>query len=211
MPTAPPTPAHVLDQLEFAPDRKYVMHLEMLSVGACGLHEQVAGAEAEQPVAEQVAAPLCDDHPHGVVGHLAAADFLADQQLAGAEECWSSSTKMDKIVGVSGSKRRRGGTPGLVPLVGPTAFRVGVPCVAPASSIELRLVFFENQFNDTVIVLGSETIAMRPHELGTSIFGLLACRVEPDHLSPDSGYAQVQVALSGDCAKLVRHRVRRGF
>jgi len=36
-------------------------------------------------VAEQVAAPLRDDHTHGVVGHLAAADFLADQQPPGGE------------------------------------------------------------------------------------------------------------------------------
>jgi hypothetical protein len=62
------------------------MHLELLGVGAGGLHEQVARAEAEQPVAEQVAAPLRDDHPHGVVGHLAAADLLVHPQLPGGED-----------------------------------------------------------------------------------------------------------------------------
>src|SRR6476469_9598447 len=76
---------HLLDQMEFAPDKKNVMHLELLRLGASGLHVQVAGAEAEHPVAEQVAAPLRDDHTLGVVGHLAAADILADPHLTGGE------------------------------------------------------------------------------------------------------------------------------
>src|SRR5262245_37382086 len=68
---------HVLDQLELVRNKKNVMHFELLGVGASGLHEQVARADAKQPVAEQVAAPLGDDHTQGVVGHLAAADLLA--------------------------------------------------------------------------------------------------------------------------------------
>src|SRR5262249_29730004 len=77
--------------------------------------------------------------------------------------------------------------------------------MAPASRIELGLVFFENQFNDTVIVLGSEAVAMRPYKLGASVFGLFACQVNSDYLYPDFGRAQVQIASSHDCAKLVRH------
>src|SRR5260370_18430367 len=64
------------------------------------------------------------------------------------------------------------------------------------ATIELALFCFENQLNDTVIVRRSETVALGLHELGTSIFGLLACRVAPDHLSPDSGHAHVQIASS---------------
>src|SRR5262249_14348323 len=75
--------------------------------------------------------------------------------------------------------------------------------LAPASRIELGLVFFENQFHDTVIVLGSEAVAMGPYKLGASVFGLYACQVNPDYLSPDFGRAQVQIASSHDCAKLV--------
>src|SRR5262249_54800264 len=52
---------HPQDQLELVPDKKNVRDFELLSVGACGLHKQVARAEAEQPVAEHVAAPLRDD------------------------------------------------------------------------------------------------------------------------------------------------------
>ena len=44
------------------------------------------------------------------------------------------------------------------------------------------MVCFENQLNDAVVVSCSETVAVGLHELGTSIRGLLACRVEPDHL-----------------------------
>ena len=77
----------------------------------------------------------------------------------------------------------------------------------PSSGIALGLVFFENQFNDAVIVRGSETVAMRFNELGASIFGLLACRVESHHVSADLGHAQLQVAASDDCAKLVRHKL----
>src|SRR5260370_15113055 len=74
------------------------------------------------------------------------------------------------------------------------------------SRIELALTRFEHQLNDTVVVCCSETVALELHELGTSIFGLLACRVKPDHLSPDFGHAHVEIASSGDRAKLVRHR-----
>src|SRR5262249_4388857 len=43
-------------------------------------------------------------------------------------------------------------------------------------------------------------------ELDTSIFGLLACRIQPDHLSSDLGNTLVQKASSGDGAKLILHR-----
>ena len=76
--------------------------------------------------------------------------------------------------------------------------------MAPASRIEVGLVFFESQFNDTVIVLGSEAVPMGTYKLGASVFGLFACQVNPDYLSPDFGRAQVQIASSHDCAKLVR-------
>src|SRR5438876_12362894 len=74
------------------------------------------------------------------------------------------------------------------------------------SSRAPALVCFENQFDDTVVVCCSETVVVGLHELGTSIRGLLACRVEPDHLSADFGHAHVQIASSDDHAKLVLHR-----
>src|SRR5262245_31791661 len=55
-----------------------------------------------------------------------------------------------------------------------------------------------DQFNDTVVIGGSEPVAPGLHEFGASILGLLARGVEPDHLSADSGHAPVQVALPGD-------------
>src|SRR5437899_1882719 len=81
--------------------------------------------------------------------------------------------------------------------------------LSPTFVFALRLALFccENHLNDTVIVRRSETVALGLHELGTSILGLLPCRIQPDHLSPDSGRAHVQIASSGDRAKLVRHRV----
>jgi hypothetical protein len=77
--------------------------------------------------------------------------------------------------------------------------------VGEESSCIEELPFFENQLNDTVIVVGSEAVAMGCDELATSYFGLLTGQIEPYHLAPDFGYARVQIASSDDCAKLVRH------
>src|SRR4051794_19010409 len=76
---------HVLNQLQLAPHKKNVMHLDLLRMGACCLDNQVAGAEAKQPVAEQVAAPFGDNHAHGVVSHFATADVLAHHELPRGE------------------------------------------------------------------------------------------------------------------------------
>src|SRR5262245_39122675 len=66
----------LLDEVELLPDEQDVVDLERLGLAAGGPHDQVAGAETQKPVAEQVAAPLRDDHAHRVVDHLAAADLL---------------------------------------------------------------------------------------------------------------------------------------
>jgi hypothetical protein len=49
-------------------DKKNFLQLQLLSVSACGLYEQVAGAKAKK-----VAAPLCDHHTRRVVGRLVTA------------------------------------------------------------------------------------------------------------------------------------------
>ena len=60
-----------------------------------GADDQVAGAEAQDPVAEQVAALLLHDHAGGVVDGLAAADLQALRTWPGV-----------KIMYVCRSKRR---------------------------------------------------------------------------------------------------------
>ena len=53
--------------------------------------------------------------------------------------------------------------------------------------------------------LGNSRLAL--HELGASSLGLLTCRIGADHLPADPRHAQIQIAASGDNAKLARHKV----
>ena len=70
------------------------------------------------------------------------------------------------------------------------------------SAIEAQLLLSENQFNNTVIILGSEAVRMGLEKLDTSDFGLCAGEVKPDHFSPNLRRARVEIALSGDNANL---------
>src|SRR5262249_49193830 len=70
---------------------------------------------------------------------------------------------------------------------------------------EVALICFRNHLNDTVIVRCPETVALGPHELGTNILGLLACRIKPDYFSSDPGHAHPD-SIVGDRAKPIGHR-----
>src|SRR5262245_18528572 len=59
------------DQLKFASDEYDIRDLELGRVRAACLDGQIARAEAEQPVAEDVVRVLLDPHPERVVGRLA--------------------------------------------------------------------------------------------------------------------------------------------
>src|SRR4051794_41884365 len=57
-----PRTEHVLDFANLAPQEQHVRHIELVSLRAGGFDDEVAGPEAEDPVAEQVAALFLDGH-----------------------------------------------------------------------------------------------------------------------------------------------------
>src|SRR5262249_53172629 len=77
---------HLLNHLYLAAHEQDVGHLELLGVRAARLDDEVAGPDAQKPVAEQVAAPLLHDGAQDVVGRLAAADVLVHPELPRRED-----------------------------------------------------------------------------------------------------------------------------
>ena len=75
--------------------------------------------------------------------------------------------------------------------------------VCGRSGFERGSLFFDNQFDNPVIVRSAKLDPLRLDECDTGLFGLLAGTVEADYFSGDPGQAQVEIASSGHCAELI--------